>query len=467
MADVVVIGAGICGLGTALLLARDGHNVTVLERDASDPPERPEDAWAAWSRKGIAQFRQPHNFMPGLRAILERELPDLQDAIRDAGAARFDLINPSPFPALPGEPADDRFWTYTSRRPTGEWVFARAAHAEPRITLRRGVKADRLLEGPSVLNGTPHVTGIATVEGEEIRADLVVDATGRASRSPRWLQDIGARPAYEEQEDCGFTYYTRYFSGKQPQRIGPPLTPIGTISVLTLPGDNGTWSVTIFASSQDKAMKPLRVEDTWTSVIRVCPLQAHWLDGEPITPVLMMGGMADRYRRFVVDGASVATGFVSVADAWACTNPSAGRGMTVGFIHAVCLRDALRDFEDPADFAQRFDAVTEREVAPWYHAQVAADRYRFAQIEALRNGREPPPPAAGSRDIMALFQTMLSDPMLFRAGLEYLSTLTPVQQILMRDDVRSRMAAALEDMGRAPPPQMPGPDRAQLLALMG
>jgi glycine/D-amino acid oxidase-like deaminating enzyme len=58
-ASVVIIGGGICGLGTALLLARDGHTVTVLERDADELPPSPQDAWDRWVRKGVAQFRQP------------------------------------------------------------------------------------------------------------------------------------------------------------------------------------------------------------------------------------------------------------------------------------------------------------------------------------------------------------------------------------------------------------------------
>src|SRR5262249_13160040 len=77
--SVLIIGGGICGLGTALLLARDGHDVTVLERDADPLPDSPQDAWRSWERKGVAQFRQPHNFMPGLRLLLEAELPDVQE----------------------------------------------------------------------------------------------------------------------------------------------------------------------------------------------------------------------------------------------------------------------------------------------------------------------------------------------------------------------------------------------------
>ena len=52
------------------------------------------------------------------------------------------------------------------------------------------------------------------------------------------------RAPKEEQADCGFSYYSRYFHGTEPQRMAPTLMPLGTISVLTLPGDNGTPSPT-------------------------------------------------------------------------------------------------------------------------------------------------------------------------------------------------------------------------------
>jgi len=90
-AKVLIIGGGICGLGTALLLARDGHEVTVLERDADPLPASPQDAWEMWARKGVAQFRQPHNFMPGFRLILEKELPDVPP-VRLPGPDRGQLL---------------------------------------------------------------------------------------------------------------------------------------------------------------------------------------------------------------------------------------------------------------------------------------------------------------------------------------------------------------------------------------
>jgi len=468
---ILIIGGGICGLGTALLLARDGHEVTVLERDADPIPPSADAAWEHWERKGVAQFRQPHNFMPGLRLLLEAELPDVQDALGRAGAGRFDLLNPLPpfFIDRTPRPIDDKLWTLTARRPLGEWVFANAAQNARGVTIRRGVGVDGLLTGPAAIDGIPHVAGVRTSMGDELRSDLVVDATGRQSRSPQWLAAIGARPPYEEQEDCGFTYYTRFFHGVQPERVMGALTPLGSISLLTLPGDNNTWSVTIFVATGDQSLKKLRHDQQWMNAIRACPLHAHWLDGQPMSPVLAMSGIADRYRRFVVDGAPVATGFVAVADAWACTNPSAGRGLTVGFLQALRLRDAVGTHgDDPRAVVEDFDRRTEADITPWYHAQIAVDRARFGEMVALREGRQPTPPANElARRIGGLMASIVASPDLFRAALEYIGTLTPVQQILERPEVVRRMADAAEAMKGTPRPPIPGPTRAQLLELVG
>lgn len=467
--SILIIGAGICGLGAGLLLARDGHDVTLLERDPSPLPASPQSAWDEWARGGVAQFRQPHNFMPGLRLLLEAELPDIQDALRDAGATRFDLMHPlPPFSDRSPRPIDEQCWTYTARRPVGEWVFASAAARQPRLTVRRGVRVAGLLTGAEAIRGVPHVAGVRTVEGEEIRADLVVDASGRQSRGPEWLTAIGARRPIEEQADSGFAYYTRYFRGTEPVRKGPALAPIGTISLLTLPGDNGTWSVTVFGAAGDQPLKQLRHEAQWTRTVQACPLHAHWLNGEPLTDVLAMSGVVDRYRRFVVDGSPVATGFAAVADAWGCTNPSAGRGLTVGFLHALRLRNVLRDTDgDPPRIAAEFDRRTEAEIAPWYHAQIAVDRARFAEMEALRDGRQPPPPGDDlSRRILSLLRTMGAHPDLFRAAVEYIATITPVQQILERPEVAEGIRAVRAATKGAPSRSLPGPDRRQLLALL-
>jgi hypothetical protein len=68
-------------------------------------------------------------------------------------------------------------------------IPADAVRNEPRVTMRRGVLA-RLLTGPSAIDGTPHLVGVRTTDGEELRADVVVDAMGRRSKGPEWLTAI-------------------------------------------------------------------------------------------------------------------------------------------------------------------------------------------------------------------------------------------------------------------------------------
>jgi 2-polyprenyl-6-methoxyphenol hydroxylase-like FAD-dependent oxidoreductase len=466
---IVLAGGGICGLGAALLLARDGHELILLERDHDPPPNSARDAWESWPRTGVAQFRQPHNFMPGLRLLLETELPDIQAALPAAGAVRYDLSKPLPsvLSDRAPRPIDDKLWTYTGRRPVLEWVFAEAVSREPRITVRRGACVEELVTGTPV-DQTLHVCGVKLRGGERIDADLIIDATGRRSRCPEWLKGIGARAPVEVQSDSGFAYYTRYFRGRQPERRAGGLTHIGTVSILTLPGDHDTWSVTVFGAAGDQPLKNLRHEDKWTAVVRACPLHAHWLDGEPITNVLPMAGIVDRCRRFVVDDRPVATGFVAVADAWACTNPSAGRGLTVGFLHARELRDTLREAgHHPGLLVRRMDERTEATVAPWYHAQIAVDRMRFAEMNALRDGRTPSRPTDPlAQAIGSLLSVMIADPDLYRAALEYIATVTPIQEILRRPEVAERIRVAAERVKDAPQTRPPGPDRQQLLDLL-
>src|SRR5689334_3782679 len=104
--------------------------------------------------------------------------------------------------------------------------------------------------------------------------------------------------------------------------------PLGSMTVLTLHGDNDTWSITLFTTTGDAPLKALRHEDCFTRVVRACPLQAHWLDGVPLTGVLACAGVLDRRNRFVVDGRPVVAGFAAVGDAYACTPSGRSRLMS-------------------------------------------------------------------------------------------------------------------------------------------
>ena len=238
------------------------------------------------------------------------------------------------------------------------------------------------------------------------------------------------------------------------------LAPIGTLSLLTLVSDNGTWSVTLFGASDDVALRRLREPEAFTAVVRACPLQAHWLNGEPITDIVVMAGILDKYRRFVVDDRPIVTGVVAVGDAWACTNPSAGRGISVGTIHAQRLRDVARQGLDDAEaFAHRFDAATEADVTPFYRNQIASDRARIAEMNALRAGVEPPPPDPG---MVAIGAAMLQDADVFRGMIEVITCLALPQEVFTRPALQAKISEHMNET----PMSIPAPSRDELLQLI-
>jgi len=392
--NVIVNGAGIGGLMSAILLGADGHQVTVLERDPAPTPD-PDEAWDGWERRGVNQFRLPHFFLPRFLAIVRSECPGLEDELDKAGMLHLNLIDIVPAEMTGGRrQGDEEFDLITGRRSIYESVVAAFAQSMDRVTVRRGCAVAGLETGPSAAAGVPHVTGVRTESGERFEADLVVDATGRRSPLPRWLADVSADGPDEELEDCGFTYYGRHFrsdDGSTPGIIAPLNSAYGSVNILTLPADNGTWSVVLVTSARDFALRRFRDVDVWTDVIRAFPLVAHWLDGTALEEnVTTMSKIEDRHRRYAAsDGEPVATGVVAVADSWACTNPSLGRGASMGALHSLALRDVLRsgDSSDPAELVRGFNRVTDEVVEPWYRSTLAFDRHRLNEVQAVIDGR--------------------------------------------------------------------------------
>ncbi|MEV8504912.1 FAD-dependent oxidoreductase [Actinoplanes sp. NPDC051475] len=446
MTKVVVLGAGLAGLTTASLLERDGHDVTVVERDPDGPPSRPCDAWIRWRRPGVGQFQSPHLMLPRWWALLRQELPDLAAELKASGARHLNLVEALPSAWRGGmRPEDDRFDTVTARRPVIEAVLA------GRVNVRRGTKVAGL-----VTSGT-RVSGIA-VAGGSIPADLVVDCSGRHSPLSAWLAKAGLPPVDFDRADHGFVYYGRHFRGPRlPEALGYYRQDYDSFTVLTLPADNDTWSVAIVASSQDREARRLRRPESWQAAIAQFPLAAHWAEAESISDIDVMAGTHNRRRLGPTDGGHLTQGVVSVGDSWASTNPSLGRGASMAFLHALHLRDVLRATETPDEISRHFDELTTQHMTPLYDSVIGADQVRLDEVDADIAGRPFETPDPGWARGRAFLAASLRDPDIARAYLAVSSFIATTRQALATPRVR-------ESIATTPPTRypLPGPTRAQI-----
>ncbi|MGH9210089.1 MAG: FAD-binding protein [Acidimicrobiales bacterium] len=465
MADIIVVGGGVAGLCGGLLLARDGHRVRILERDPTPPPGSPDETWTGWERRGVNQFRLLHYFLPRFRQILETELPDLVAALESDGAVRSNAVTLLPT-SLRGDtrPEDERFTAITGRRPMVEAAIARVAAAEPGLQIVRGTAVQGLrTAATAAVPAVPHVTGVVTAD-DELDADLVVDASGRRSPLSRWLVALGARPPQETKDDCGFIYYGRHFrspDGRTPQAMCLPLQPYDSVSFLMLPADNGTWGVGLITSAADPVLRSARHPAVWERIVKSYPLVAHWLDGEPISGIDVMAKIEDHHRRFWSDGTPVATGVLPLGDAWSCTNPSVGRGASIGLLHAVCLRDLLREVptRDPLTLATRWDEITTEVVEPLFEDTLAFDRHRLAEIDAQIAGVPYVTEDPAWQLTQALRRSAFRDPDLLRAYASVASLLDRGIDVMSQPGIAERAIA----LGTNEP--APGSTRAELVAI--
>ena len=246
-----------------------------------------------------------HIFAPRFRALLESELPDVVAEAEALGAIRYNPMRLVPEEMIGGyRDTDDQFEALGA--PSGDGGRARACARTPGLEVRRGVAVSALLTDGEAANGVPHVVGVRTEAGEELHADLVVDAAGRRSSLPAMLTAIGARAPEEELEDSGFMYYGRHFrsaDGDDPAVDVRNLDAVGNGVDAHAPGRQRHVGLGIIASAKDAAMRGLKDVDTWMRTWRSFPLVAHWADGEPLDDeVAIMAKIEDRHRSFVVDG---------------------------------------------------------------------------------------------------------------------------------------------------------------------
>lgn len=452
----------------AMLLAQQGLEVVVLDRD-EPPPDTPQEAWDLWQRRSVSQFRQVHYLQAGGRALLEKHLPGVVAHLEAVGAVRFNLIaeRAKMLPGGPGNFDYSRFETLTTcRRPVLELAFVLAARATPGVEIRNGCVVSELLTGPSVIDGGPQITGVKTTSGEELRAEVVVDAAGRRTPVPAMIEAAGGRRPPEREEEVGFVYNKQFYRGPQlPEMRADALAPVGSISVLTLPGDAEHWSVTLYHAPGDKVMRKVRDRTVFEKVVRALPAHAHWVDGEPVGGVHSMVSTANTTRQFVVDGAPCATGLVPVGDAWGFTNPSLGRGISLGIMHVVDIAPVVAHHASELELSDAWERETYERAAPWHEATVQFDRIRGPEVEAFR--QDLPDPHDPEEPRVARFRAFNSASHYDAQVLNWFGEQTSCLTLPAEAAGRPRILERVFEVANANPPyQVPGPDRAELELLL-
>jgi len=489
VARILVVGGGVAGLATALACAQDGHDVRILERDATPLPASPVEAFERWERRGAPQVWHSHAFLARLRKLLATRAPEVLDALHAHGAydLRFADYLPRTIEDRTPRPEDEELTLFACRRITFEWVLRRAVLALPGVTWRCGVEVEGLLAEPGAGDGPPRVTGVRLAGGASERADLVVDASGRRSRIVPWLAEIGAGAVDEESEACGIFYCSRFYrlhpGAEPPPEQGVVGADLGYMKFAIFPGDGGIFSITLAASLDDPPMRALLHEAPFEAAARALPATREWIDparAEPVTPVRAMAKLLNRRRRFTRDGRPLALGVHVVGDAAVCTNPLYGRGCTLAFVHAYALADVLREHgADPHAAALAFDAATRRELLPWYRA--ARDQDREAREVAARQARgereaAPAPAAPGQAvDPRAFMRSVLRDGLIpalrtdaevVRAFMRVFNLLAPPDALISDPVAMGRILAAWRERDRRPPLPAAGPERDTMVDLL-
>ncbi len=422
---IVVAGGGAAGLFASFLLARAGHDVVLLEQETAEPPADLESAAAAAFRPSAPQIVQPHIVFSRCRELLIERLPDVHAALLGAGVDEAPLADrmPTSLSDRSGRPGDDRLTWLATRRSTLDWVLGRAAHAEPGITVRSGVRVLGL-QAQTVTGQPPHVTGVRTDQGD-LAADLVVDATGRRSAIEQWLASIGAAAPVTFSAECGLSYYSRHFRLRRGAELPGPATTrlvdgFAEFTIGIFGADNGAMQLVVAPLAGDRRFRPLKDTHVFTAVLRTVPDYAAWLDVlEPISPVFQMVAPHNSLRRLVVNNTPAVTGLHAIGDSVCTTNPTLGRGLSLAMWAASDLIDVLDEHDtDPVKQAMALDTLVEEHIAPFYRDQAATDAARLAAVRATIADRPPPSAPRSGRDRITFAElrtAALIDPGAFRA----------------------------------------------------
>ena len=409
-AHAVVIGGSIAGLLAARVLADRFERVTLIERD--HPPTD------ASPRKGVPQGRHAHGIWPRGLAVMERLLPGLGDELVARGAQAGDVARNfcwHQFGALKlqidtGQPG------MTMTRPLLESTVRSRVAAWRGITLRHGASVESLLA-----EGRPaRITGVRLREGlspfQDLRADLVVDASGRGTRTPAWLDALGYAAPPETALRIGVSYASR-FHERQP---GDPMIghvigqtpPHGRRGGVALAVEGGRWLVTLIGFVGEQ---PPHDEAGMAAYARSLPhptIHDIVTRGRPLSEVQPYR-FASNLRRHYEKLERFPDGLLVIGDALCSFNPAYGQGMTVAAAEAEVLERTLGAARGIEGLARPFFRAAARFIdVPWQ--LTTGEDYRYAEVP----GRRPLPLMAVNPFVARMHRVAAEDPVVCRTFFE-------------------------------------------------
>jgi 2-polyprenyl-6-methoxyphenol hydroxylase-like FAD-dependent oxidoreductase len=456
---VAVIGGSVAGLSAGLFLARRGHRVTLLEKDATPTPATAAEA-GAWRRRATPQAAHSHAFLARTRELLATEAPDLLDELLTSGVreARLASVLPPGIEGYAPAPGDDDLVVLNARRSVLEWVLRRAAERDDAIDLRFGTG----VTGVAVhTTGVRRVTGVTT-EGGPLDADVVIDAAGRRSPVRAWTG--GAAP--DRDAPCGISYLTRFYRlrGDEPTVLNRGYThgaSFDRYSCLVFPADNGAFSVTFGILPEDRPMRALLDPGTFQRAAGLIPCIAPWVDpevAEATTDVALMSSLHNLLRRPATDAP---LGLHTIGDAVCVTNPAHTRGTSLALVAAREVAEAVdRHRGDPVAQAEQMIGFVDDELAPWVEDSIGQDADRLVR---WRPDEEPVAP--DRRYGLTNGQAYLAaqrDGGAWRSFTRLQNGLVPPEDVL-DDHALSATVASIRASGWTPP-RHEAPDHDELIA---
>lgn len=377
----VVLGASMAGLLAARVLTEAYRTVTVIDRDTL--PE------IGAHRRGVPQGRHQHGLHPRGGAVLEELFPGLTAHAVAAGASSGDVLGRCRW-LLSGHrlrQADIGVPALVASRPLLEGQVRARVQALPGVTFleRTGVVGVTTTAGR-------RVTGVQVCDSEgdlvQVPAELVVDATGRGSRTPVWLAELGYQPPAEDRIDIGLGYATRTYR-LRPGALGSDMliltsgTPdnprIGVLSTV----EGGRHLLTLGGILGDHPPTDPTGFEAFAASLPFADISEAIVGAQPLdNPVVFRfpASVRRRYEHLL----QFPEGLLVIGDAVCSFNPVYGQGMTVAANQALVLRRLLAHSTSPAP-DQYFQAIAKTITPPWDFA-VGAD-LAFPGVPGPRTGK--------------------------------------------------------------------------------